>query len=279
MTEVVRKLALAPVDYPHSGLGLRWAWLCDTDAERPANCPDGSLALSLESGWSVRTGGAWTKHATLGADGKVPASQLPTGQPGSASWGGITGTLSAQSDLQAALNSKAASSHSHAIGDVSGLQGALDAKLNASDFQKLVQSSNAVTAANTTPINCPGLVFSFAANAVYVVDLFALTSAPAITTGSGFAFDTSVAVSINAMTFDHPLANTGTTSGGSSIADDTFTGVSSGRPTANVISLAKGSALIVSGANAGTAQLRYRSEVAAVSTCHSGSVIRVQRIA
>jgi microcystin-dependent protein len=39
-----------------------------------------------------------------------------------------TGTLSAQTDLQAALNAKAASSHAHAIADTTNLQAALDGK-------------------------------------------------------------------------------------------------------------------------------------------------------
>jgi hypothetical protein len=43
-------------------------------------------------------------------------------------WGTITGTLSDQTDLQQALNGKAALVHSHAIADVSGLQTALDGK-------------------------------------------------------------------------------------------------------------------------------------------------------
>lgn len=42
-------------------------------------------------------------------------------------WGAIAGTLSAQTDLQAALDGKAATSHSHTIGNVTGLQAALDA--------------------------------------------------------------------------------------------------------------------------------------------------------
>jgi hypothetical protein len=43
-------------------------------------------------------------------------------------WGSIGGTLSDQTDLQIALNGKAALVHSHAIADVSGLQTALDGK-------------------------------------------------------------------------------------------------------------------------------------------------------
>lgn len=44
------------------------------------------------------------------------------------SWGQIVGTLSAQTDLQAALDAKATASHSHVISDTTGLQAALDAK-------------------------------------------------------------------------------------------------------------------------------------------------------
>ena len=56
------------------------------------------------------------------------------GGGGGATWGSITGTLSAQSDLASALAGKqaagsyAASVHSHSISDVTGLQTALDSK-------------------------------------------------------------------------------------------------------------------------------------------------------
>jgi hypothetical protein len=50
------------------------------------------------------------------------------GGGGGAAWGGITGTLSDQMDLNSALSGKAASVHGHAIADVTGLQTALDGK-------------------------------------------------------------------------------------------------------------------------------------------------------
>jgi hypothetical protein len=59
-----------------------------------------------------------------------------TGGGGSSTWGSITGTLSNQTDLQTALNGKANTIHSHIIGDVTGLQTALDNKLD--DFQATV---------------------------------------------------------------------------------------------------------------------------------------------
>ena len=60
-------------------------------------------------------GGAWVLESKP-AGGSNPA------------WGDITGTLSAQTDLQSALDGKAAVSHSHAISNVTGLQTALDGK-------------------------------------------------------------------------------------------------------------------------------------------------------
>jgi hypothetical protein len=66
-------------------------------------------------------------YASLGATGLVPIAQLASGTPngtkfirddgtlqapgGGAAWGGITGTLSAQTDLQSALGAKAAATH------------------------------------------------------------------------------------------------------------------------------------------------------------------------
>lgn len=43
-------------------------------------------------------------HATLDGTGKVPSAQLPAGGPGGATWGGIAGTLSDQTDLQTAIS-------------------------------------------------------------------------------------------------------------------------------------------------------------------------------
>ncbi len=56
------------------------------------------------------------------------------GGGGGHSWGSITGSISSQADLVSALDGKqaagsyAASAHSHAISDVTGLQAALDSK-------------------------------------------------------------------------------------------------------------------------------------------------------
>ena len=123
-----------------------------------------------------------------------------------------------------------------------------------------------------------GLSFAFEANAVYVIELMALMQAAANTVGFGLQIDVSVPVTNVAMTFAHQLANTGTLTGGSSIADDASAGVSSGVPTAatNVPLVATG--LLVAGATPGTAQLRLRSEVNGITTMKAGSVMRVHKV-
>lgn len=89
--------------------------------------------------------------------------------------------------------------------------------------------------------------------------------------------DTSAVTSIG-VKFDHQLANTGTTSGGHSIADDASVGVSSGMPGTSTYPVS-GEGLLVTGANTGTAQLRFRSETTAVTTCKAGFTLVIEKIA
>ena len=139
-------------------------------------------------------------------------------------------------------------------------------------------AADAATGANVTPISLTGLVFTFLANSKYWIEFVGAVRAAAATTGSGFQLDTSVAVTRVGVVFNHQLANTGTVSGGSSIADDASVGVSSGRPSANVDTPTTGTGYLITGANGGTAQLRYRSEVAAVSTVMAGFLMRARKM-
>jgi hypothetical protein len=70
------------------------------------------------------------------------------GGGGSTSWGSITGTLSDQTDLQSALDGKAAASHTHSIADITNLQATLDAKAN--NAYTIVTEASAFTAAPGT---------------------------------------------------------------------------------------------------------------------------------
>jgi hypothetical protein len=142
-----------------------------------------------------------------------------------------------------------------------------------------VLAGDVSTAANTTPVTVTGLVFTFAANSTYAVEVFGLYTAAAATTGIGLQWDTSAAVTQIAFSFVHQLANTGTLSGGSSVADDASIGVSSGMPANSQLVPVIASGFIKTGANTGTAQLRLRSETTAVATLKAGTCLRVHKIA
>ena len=75
------------------------------------------------------TGGAVPEAPIDGVKyARKDAGWVTFSEAGAPAWGSITGTLSAQTDLQTALNGKASTSHTHAIVDVTGLQTALDGK-------------------------------------------------------------------------------------------------------------------------------------------------------
>ena len=79
------------------------------------------------------------------------------------------------------------------------------------------------------------------------------------------------------MQFVHQLANTGTLTGGHSIADDASVAVSSGMPGTSEYPV-MGHGLLVTGANAGTAQLRFRSETTAITVAKAGLTLVVEKI-
>jgi len=139
-------------------------------------------------------------------------------------------------------------------------------------------ANDLTTGANTTLNNVSGLVFTYAANSIYRIDLRGAVSAPAATTGNGFAFDLSTAVTSIWFTHFHQLANPGTLTGGSSIADAAAVGVSSGIPALNAIIPFAGFGLLRTGANAGTAQLQFRSETTAAAVLKAGTTIIVEKI-
>lgn len=139
-------------------------------------------------------------------------------------------------------------------------------------------ASDQATGANTTPVTLTDLVFTYEANSKYLIECMALVSPAAATTGCGFQFDLSSAVTSIWVMFDHQLANTGTTSGGHSIADDASVGVSSGMPGTSTYPV-RVHGLLITTSNTGTAQLRFRSETTAVTTCKAGTTLIVRKIA
>lgn len=133
------------------------------------------------------------------------------------------------------------------------------------------------TGANVTPVTLTGLVFSYEANSKYRIWFMGRVQPTAATTGCGFQFDLSSAVTSIDVQFFHQLANTGTQSGGHSIADDASVGVSSGMPGTSTYPVT-GFGLLITTGNTGTAQLRFRSETTAVTTCKAGFTLVVEKL-
>jgi hypothetical protein len=248
-----------------------------------------------------------------------PGAQGPAGPPGTTSWDGITDKpatfppsahthpIADVTNLQATLDGKAASVHSHAQADVTGLVAALAAKQATSErgvangyaslgadglvpssqlpvggggfaWETVVRQGADVTHNLASFVNTD-LVFSFVANGVYVIDLYLIASSTGTATGFRFAFDVSVAVTTVALSFFHPLANTGTVTAGHSRADDTMAGPTSGVDTANQIVFVNGKGILVAGGVGGTCRLRFGPEIAAAATFKKDSVMRVHRVA
>ena len=93
----------------------------------------GSIGFSQTGG-----GGAFATYGSTAitfADGTVQSTAF-TGTASTA-WGTISGSLSSQVDLTNALAGKAATVHTHIIGDVTGLQTALDGKAATSHNQAI----------------------------------------------------------------------------------------------------------------------------------------------
>lgn len=139
-------------------------------------------------------------------------------------------------------------------------------------------ASSVSTGANTTLVDLTGMTFSYEANSTYRINFYMNVTAAAATTGHGFGINCSTAPSVVALNGTTVLANTGTSSTWQAIANNAVVGVTSGIPTANAVTPSMGQGVLTTGGTAGTATFRFRSEVAAVTTCTANSVITVLKI-
>ena len=148
----------------------------------------------------------------------------------------------------------------------------------ASPYIHVSKSSGVTTTgANTTPVSVSGAVFSYEASSTYWIRVMGRINSTAATTGVGVQFDLSSAVTaINVLTH-HPLATT-TAAITYSIADDTTVAPSTGVPAGPLDVPFVTEALLVTGANTGTCQLRFRSETTAVTELLAGVVMVVERL-
>lgn len=102
-------------DIAQTGLTTQQKTQARTNIAAASESQANSIQTELTNLASSTTSALGSK-ADLGEDGKVPSSQLPASSGGT--WGSITGTLSAQTDLQSSLDAKASSSHVHSGADI-----------------------------------------------------------------------------------------------------------------------------------------------------------------
>jgi hypothetical protein len=140
-------------------------------------------------------------------------------------------------------------------------------------------SSDQSTGANITAIVLPGMSFAYAANSTYKIEIIGAVSSPVVTTGYAFNLDLSTAITAIYLTGYSQLANAGTLVAFSQIADAVNTGLANGVPTANTPVPVAASGILITSSSSGTAQLQYRSETTAVTTCLSGTTMIVTKIA
>lgn len=143
---------------------------------------------------------------------------------------------------------------------------------------KLVLIADKPTGANVTPVTL-GLSFNYDANSQYVIDIYAIVAPTVATTGCGFMIDVSTVVTFVGTFVSHQLAATGTLSGAASAGDmaAASSGISSGMVIAGN-NFVYGGGILVTGINAGTATFFFRSETTAVTTCKTGTIVRVMKI-
>jgi hypothetical protein len=133
-----------------------------------------------------------------------------------------------------------------------------------------------LTVAVVTPANTDH-VFQIAPNQSYVVEMFAVCTAAAATTGFGFQLVPSVTVTSILFDWWHVTSNAGAVSAGYQ-RDNTVMGLTTAVPTAGANTPVHGRGLLIAGSQWGTCQLRFRPEVAAAATFKAGSVLRVQQV-
>jgi hypothetical protein len=159
----------------------------------------------------------------------------------------------------------AITSHSHASGS--------------DPFTKLVLLADKPTGANVTPVTL-GLSFNYLANSQYAIDIYAIVAPAVATTGCGFMIDVSTVVTFVGTFVSHQLAVAGTLSGAGSVGDlaASSSGVSSGMVLTSVGNFVYGGGILITGVNPGTATFYFRSETTAVTTCKTGTIIRVMKL-
>ena len=258
-----------------SAIDLRFNSFSSTDFDLASNLLTIDTALTRDTEWDtegeVQT--AWGSVNILLETEIDASSELSTLVDDETGTGALV-FADSPTLVTPALGTPASGVATNLTGTASGLTaGALSYTVTAT------LANDQATAADTNPVSLTGLVFTYAANSTYRIWFMGRVSPAAASTGCGFQFDLSSAVTDINLEFYHQLASTGTLSGGHSIADDSSVGVSSGMPANGGTYPVFGQGILRTTGNTGTAQLRFRSETTAVTTAKAGLTLVVEKIA
>jgi hypothetical protein len=136
-----------------------------------------------------------------------------------------------------------------------------------------------ITATSTALVDLTGMTFSATANKTYKVEIYGIQQSAVNTTGFGYGVNCAQAPQHVYLSGAAQLANAGTTSRWSAIANNAIVGVTSGVPTANTNVPAIGEGFIKAHATlTGNCTFRSRSEVAGNTTTKAGSVIVITQL-
>jgi hypothetical protein len=143
----------------------------------------------------------------------------------------------------------------------------------------LILGSQVSTGANVTLVDITGMTFSATAAKIYEFVIQAAINNAAATTGYGIGINCVQTPQRVWMTGQSQLANTGTVSAWSAIANNAIVGVTSGVPTINTDVPTRGGGQILAHAtNTGNCTFRLRSETTAVARMQAGSVFVVTQL-
>ena len=142
-----------------------------------------------------------------------------------------------------------------------------------------ILAGQVATGADVNLVDITGVAFTAAAAGVYTVQITGAVNNAAATTGYGIGINCAQAPQSVWLTGTSQLANTGTVSTWSAIANNAIAGVTSGVPTNGTDVPVNGGGLIKAHATtAGTCTFRLRSETTAVARLQAGSVFIVRKV-
>lgn len=219
--------------------------------------PLSSYAQTYQSPVAI---GAANGVASLDGSSKIPIAQVPTGSTSS------TVALGNDSRLSDARTPTA-----HATSHLAGGSDPLETTL--------VLAGQVSTGADVNLVDITGVAFTATAGGIYSVTIFGAVNNAAATTGYGIGVNCAQTPQIVWLTGGSQLANTGTESQWSAIANNAIIGVTSGVPTnATDVPVFGGGIIKAHASTPGTCTFRFRSETTAAARIQAGSVFIIKKV-